>query len=70
MKATIRLTLSGLVSALRWRAHALAEKAENGYPDARETGSARGLASRRNPGRRRLPGRTSTTDIHDGGGKR
>jgi hypothetical protein len=36
MKATIRLTLAGLVDALRWRAHALAEAGERSYRDARE----------------------------------
>lgn len=36
MKATIELTLAGLVRALRWRAHALAEAGERGYRDARE----------------------------------
>ncbi len=41
MKATIRLTFAGLVGALRWRAHALAEEAGRGYPDGRVAASGR-----------------------------
>lgn len=48
MKATIGLTLAGLVAALRWRAHALAEEAAGGYPRGRATTSRR-------RGRRRPP---------------
>ncbi len=36
MKATIALTLTGMVRALRWRAHALAETSERGYRHPRE----------------------------------
>lgn len=46
MKATIRLTLAGLVGALRWRAHALAEEPGRSYPDGR-------VAISRRHGRRR-----------------
>jgi hypothetical protein len=37
MNVAMRLTLDGLVQALRWKAHALAEDAEQGYrPDVRD----------------------------------
>ena len=49
MKASIALTLSGLVRALRWRAHALAEAGERDYRRAVQPAS---------PGRgRRRPAR-------------
>ncbi|KQU66932.1 hypothetical protein ASC75_10080 [Aminobacter sp. DSM 101952] len=34
MKVTMKLTLDGLKRALRWKAHELAENAEQGYRDA------------------------------------
>lgn len=36
MKATVALTLAGLVRALRWRAHVLADRGERDYRPARE----------------------------------
>lgn len=48
MKATFRLTLAGLVGALRRRAHALAEEPGRSYPDGR-------VARSRRLGRRRPP---------------
>lgn len=34
MNVTMKLTLDGLKRALRWKAHELAENAEQGYRDA------------------------------------
>lgn len=49
MKATVELTLAGLVRALRWRAHALAEEGERDY---RRTGQpAYPSRARRRPSR-------------------
>ena len=45
MKMTARLTLDGLVRALRWKAHALAERVEDGYEFA-EDGAGAGAKSR------------------------
>lgn len=59
MKATIELTLAGLVNALGWRAHELAEEAERGYRHAREPALPR-------RGRRRPQGpQTRIEEPHD-----
>lgn len=39
MKASVRLTLDGLVRALRARAHDLADAAEQGYVSSRRVGA-------------------------------
>lgn len=46
MKAAIELTLAGLVNALRWRAHALADEAEGGYRRGAEPARRRRGAKR------------------------
>jgi hypothetical protein len=33
MNVSVRLTLDGMIRALRWQAHRLAEQAEQGYAD-------------------------------------
>lgn len=68
MRATIRLTLDGLVAALRWRAHALADGQERAYADARERGRSRAMRAPGKPGRTGGPrGRSRTRGANDDG---
>lgn len=44
MNLTMAITLDGLVRALRWKAHDLAESTENGYAGSRNMPSVEPLA--------------------------
>jgi hypothetical protein len=61
MKLSVALTLEGMVRALRGKAHALADEAEDGYRRRRRTGKAelprRSGAPRGEPRRRDADGR-------------
>lgn len=61
MNLTTEMTLDGLVRALRWRLHDLAEGAERGY-DRNRAGSTTEA-----PVRRQAPGRVRGDDDDRGG---
>ena len=60
MKATMRMTMDGLIQALRSRAHQMADRMETGYGDAHTTRDAQ----RQRRAERRLA-RTKDDDVSD-----
>jgi hypothetical protein len=51
MNVTVRLTMDGMIRALRWRAHEMAEGADDMYvAHWRETGERQGRPSERDEG--------------------
>jgi len=56
MKVTMAMTLDGMLKALRWRVHVMAEEIEAGYPSADRLSAQDGSTRRRATGPERGDG--------------